>query len=149
MDCTIEQVKTAILGKGTTYPLYGELSQRAGTHQGRDAGRVKIDRQVRPINTTTLTIERCQSFASSADSNAIDTRLRTYGVSITHQYTNTRICEGGPTAKTMFLRFRRRMLAYIACSALFLITVFYLAGDDLQVKKHATYLKDKIGRAHV
>lgn len=53
MHCTIEQVKTEILGKGTTYPLYGELSQQAGTHQGRDTGGVKIDRQVGPINTTT------------------------------------------------------------------------------------------------
>lgn len=35
------------------------------------------------------------------------------------------------------------MLAYIAFSAVFLITFFYLVGDDLQVKKHATYLKDK------
>lgn len=38
VDCAIEQVKTRTLGKGTIHPLYGELSQQAGTHQGRDAG---------------------------------------------------------------------------------------------------------------
>lgn len=44
VDCAIEQVKTRILGKGTIYPLYGELSKQADTHQGRDAGAVEIDR---------------------------------------------------------------------------------------------------------
>ena len=46
VDCTIEQAKTEILGKRTIYPLYGELSLQAGTHQGRDAGEVNIDRTV-------------------------------------------------------------------------------------------------------
>lgn len=58
VDCTIEQAKTEILGKGTIYPLYGELSQQAGTHQGRNAGEVKIDRivQVRPDKHTTYNL---------------------------------------------------------------------------------------------
>lgn len=43
----------------------------------------------------------------------------------------------------MFLRFRRRMLAYIAFSGIFIITFFVLAGEDLQVRKHVDYVVDK------